>query len=278
MDKHFFYGKRETDKGVALVPLHPSDSELDSSDDDTRDETVHADTSEARPSQDYSVTSSPDRSATTSLERGRLSLSASRSCPPSRKAKGRNRVLVPVSDDEDDSDKAIADVMPLKRFQALRRYVHFANNLDNGTNSDRFWKVRPLFENLREQFLKIPAERKQSIDEVMVAYKGTRAGNLRQYVSNKPDKWGFKIFCRSSSTGIIHDMLLYQGSSTFFNVSLSSEEQGLLLGAKVVLALSRTIDEPQHSVLFFDNFSTNYNLIEFMKAELNISLRRHSSC
>ncbi|KAH8041138.1 hypothetical protein HPB51_013798 [Rhipicephalus microplus] len=104
----------------------------------------------------------------------------------------------------------------------------------------------------------------------MVAYKGTRAGNLRQYVSNKPDKWGFKIFCRSSSTEIIHDMLLYQGSSTFFNVSLSSQEQSLLLGAKVVLTLSRTTDKPHHSVLFFDNFFTNYNLIEFMKAELNI--------
>lgn len=38
----------------------------------------------------------------------------------------------------------VAEVMPLKRFQALRRYVHFANNLDDGTNSDRFSKVRPL--------------------------------------------------------------------------------------------------------------------------------------
>ncbi|KAH6935699.1 hypothetical protein HPB50_008182 [Hyalomma asiaticum] len=74
----------------------------------------------------------------------------------------------------------VADVMPLKRFQALRRYVHFANNLDNGIDSDRLSKVLPLFENLREQFLKIPAERKHSIDEVVVAYKGTRAGNLRE--------------------------------------------------------------------------------------------------
>lgn len=373
MDKDIFYGKRKTERGVAVVPLHPSDSELDSSDDDTSDETVHADTSVAPASQEDSVTSTPDRLTRMSLERCRRSLSASSSCPPSKKAKGRNRVLVPVSDD-DDSDKPskgpskklrkwdkvdipnikvpekihgpvsevkspyayftfmftdklvdlitfqtnlystqqqgksiatnaeeirrflgilvlmgvykfpsledywsldgrfppVADVMPLKRFQALRRYVHFANNLDQGSNSDRFSKVRPLFQNLREQFLKIPAERKQSIDEVMVAYKGTRAGNLRQYVSNKPDKWGFKIFCRSSSTGFIHDMLLYQGSSTFFNVSLSSKEQSLLLGAKVVLTLSRTIDEPQHSVLFFDNFFTNYDLIQLMKAELDI--------
>ncbi|KAL3195873.1 hypothetical protein MRX96_045483, partial [Rhipicephalus microplus] len=106
MDKDIFYGMRGTDRGVALVPLHPSGSELDSSDDDTSDETVHADASEAPPRQDHSMTSSPDRSTTASPERCRLSLSASRSCPPSKKAKGRNRALAPVSDDEDDSDKA----------------------------------------------------------------------------------------------------------------------------------------------------------------------------
>ncbi|MPC73199.1 hypothetical protein E2C01_067520 [Portunus trituberculatus] len=27
----------------------------------------------------------------------------------------------------------------------------------------------------------------------MVAYKGTIAGNLCQYVAKKPDKWGYKL-------------------------------------------------------------------------------------
>ncbi|KAH9366526.1 hypothetical protein HPB48_010320 [Haemaphysalis longicornis] len=139
--------------------------------------------------------------------------------------------------------------MPLKRFQALRCYVPFANNLDQGTNRERLSNVRPLYENLREQFLKIPAQRKQSIYEAMVAYEGTCAGNLPQYASNKPEKWGFKIFCRSSSTGFFHDVLLYQATRTFFNVSLSSKEHNLHLGAKVLLTLSRTIGAPQHSVL-----------------------------
>ncbi len=59
------------------------------------------------------------------------------------------------------------------------------------------------------------------VDEVMIGYKGTRAGILHQYIENKPDEWGFKVFCRASSSGIIHDLLLYQGASTFFNVTLS---------------------------------------------------------
>ncbi len=73
------------------------------------------------------------------------------------------------------------------------------------------------------------------VDEVMIRYKGTRVGILRQYIGNKPDKWGFKFFCRASSSGIIHDLLLYQGASTFFNVALSEEEQMLSFVAKVFL-------------------------------------------
>ncbi|CAB4061517.1 unnamed protein product [Lepeophtheirus salmonis] len=63
---------------------------------------------------------------------------------------------------------------------------------------------------LREQCLLIPSTYKHSIDEVIVVYKGTRAGPLRQYIANKADKWGFKLFNRASSCGIIHDLLMYQ--------------------------------------------------------------------
>uniref|UniRef100_A0A8D0A246 PiggyBac transposable element-derived protein domain-containing protein n=1 Tax=Sander lucioperca TaxID=283035 RepID=A0A8D0A246_SANLU len=105
----------------------------------------------------------------------------------------------------------IADIMPQKRFKQLRHYIHFNDNQQCDGSPDRFYKIRPLFEMLRKQCLLIPSTYKHSVDEVMVSYKGTRAGNLRQYIANKPDKWGFKVFCRASSSGIIHDLLLYQG-------------------------------------------------------------------
>uniref|UniRef100_A0A8C1CNC5 PiggyBac transposable element-derived protein domain-containing protein n=1 Tax=Cyprinus carpio carpio TaxID=630221 RepID=A0A8C1CNC5_CYPCA len=135
----------------------------------------------------------------------------------------------------------IADIMPRKRFQLLRRYIHFNDNQQCNENPDRFYKIRPLFDMLRNQCLLIPSTYKHSVDEVMIGYKGTRAGSLRQYIGNKPDKWGFKVFCRASSSGIIHDLLMYQGASTFFNVTLSEEEQMLPLGAKVVTTLCKTI-------------------------------------
>ncbi|XP_058602618.1 uncharacterized protein LOC131521686 [Onychostoma macrolepis] len=131
--------------------------------------------------------------------------------------------------------------MPRKRFQLLRRYVHFDDNQQCSENPDRFDKIRPHFEMLRKQCLLIPSTYKHSVDEVMIRYKGTRAGTLCQYIGNKPDKWGFKAFCRASSSGIIHDLLLYQGASTFFNVALIKiilfmyTSIKLTLGASVVL-------------------------------------------
>lgn len=164
----------------------------------------------------------------------------------------------------------IADIMPRKRFQLLRRFIHFNDNQQCNDSPDRFYKIRPLFEMLRERCLLIPSTHKHSVDEVMVAYKGTRAGTLRQYIANKPNKWGFKLFCRASSSGIIHDLLLYQGVSTFFNIALSEQEQTLLLGAKVVTTLCKTIKEPQLSVVFFDNYFTSFSLVQNLHTSLGV--------
>ncbi|XP_054602416.1 piggyBac transposable element-derived protein 2-like [Nothobranchius furzeri] len=164
----------------------------------------------------------------------------------------------------------IADIMPKKRFQLLRRFIHFNDNQQCNNSGDRFNKIRPLFDMLREQCLQIPSTYKHSVDEVMVAYKGTRAGNLHQYIANKPYKWGFKLFCRASSSGIIHDLLLYQGASTFFNTTLSEEEQMLPLGAKVVTTLCKTITQPRLSVVFCDNYFTSFKLVKYLDTSLGV--------
>ncbi|KAK7880575.1 hypothetical protein WMY93_032787 [Mugilogobius chulae] len=164
----------------------------------------------------------------------------------------------------------IADIMPKRRFTLLQRYIHFNDDQQCDGSLDRFYKIRPLFEMLRKQCLLIPSTYKHSVDEVMVSYNGTRAGNVRQYVANKPDKCGFKVFCRASSSGIIHDLLLYQGPSTFFNVDLSEEEQELPLASKVVTTLCKTISQPRISVVFCDNYFTSFDLVLSLHVNLGI--------
>ncbi|RXM27468.1 hypothetical protein EOD39_10772 [Acipenser ruthenus] len=90
----------------------------------------------------------------------------------------------------------VADVVPVKRFRLLSMSIHFNNNTQYNNSLGCFFKIRPVFDMLHQQCLLIPPTYKQSVDEVMVAYKGTRAGNLWQYTANKPDKWGYKLFCQ----------------------------------------------------------------------------------
>ena len=99
---------------------------------------------------------------------------------------------------EDTRVMQVAEFMSSKRFRTIRSFLHFNNNENfvAGTTTDRFFKIRPLIASITEQFLKVKETPTQSIDEVMVAYKGTRTGNLMQYICTKPDKWGLKLFCR----------------------------------------------------------------------------------
>lgn len=162
----------------------------------------------------------------------------------------------------------IADVMTLKKFQQIRRYIHFNDNLlDDG---DRYFKVRPLIEKVRANFLRVPHETRFSIDEMMVPYKGKKAGNRKQYIKSKPRKWGYKIFVRAGVSGFIYDFLVYGGEDTFRYHLFSPEEMSLGFGAKVVFSLCKTIPDPACSVVYFDNFFTSLELIHMLRYNMGI--------
>uniref|UniRef100_A0A6P7GBR4 PiggyBac transposable element-derived protein 1-like isoform X1 n=1 Tax=Diabrotica virgifera virgifera TaxID=50390 RepID=A0A6P7GBR4_DIAVI len=85
----------------------------------------------------------------------------------------------------------IADIMPLKKYQEIRCYLYFVDN--NSISDDRFYKIRPVMDHVRRNFLKIQEER-MSIDEMMVPYKGKKAGW----------QWGFKLFLRCVISGMVY--------------------------------------------------------------------------
>ena len=161
----------------------------------------------------------------------------------------------------------VADYMSSKRFRLMRARIHFNDNQQASGTADRFFKVRPVITSITNNFLRIPETPHQSVDEVMVAYKGTRAGNLRQYIQNKPHKWGYKFFCRASIDGIIHDILMYQGQTTFTThpVQLSEEEKSMNMSAKVVLTLVQTLKHPERKSVYADNFFTSIGLVEHLR-------------
>ncbi|XP_026746467.1 piggyBac transposable element-derived protein 3-like [Trichoplusia ni] len=163
----------------------------------------------------------------------------------------------------------ISDVMTLKKFQLIRRYIHFNDNLKD--DGDRYYKIRPLVEKVRRNYASnIPEGKRFSIDEMMVPYKGTRAGSRKQYVRNKPKKWGFKFFVRASPSGLVHDFIIYGGEDTFRHHTFSEKEKGMGLGAKVVIALAKSIKQKPCSVLYFDNFFTSIELMHHLRNEYGI--------
>ena len=160
----------------------------------------------------------------------------------------------------------VADVMSSKRFKLIRSMLHFNNNENLGDSTDRFFKILPLFSSIVRQFQLVKATPTQSVDEVMVAYKGTRAGNLRQYIQNKPDKWGYKLFCRASIDGFIHDILMYQGDPTFssHHVQLNEEETNFLVSSKTLVVLAKSLKNPSQSTIYADNYFT-IELVEYLR-------------
>ena len=87
----------------------------------------------------------------------------------------------------------IANVMGLTRFEILKRYFHVNDNSEQparGPDFDRLYKVRPLIDSVLTSCHKIPQEENHSIDDQMIPTKGR--SSLRQYLPNKPHKWGKK--------------------------------------------------------------------------------------
>ncbi|XP_042355550.1 piggyBac transposable element-derived protein 3-like [Plectropomus leopardus] len=161
----------------------------------------------------------------------------------------------------------VANLMSSKRFSLMKRLVHFNDNTQIPGTIDQFFKIRPLFSLLNAAFRSAPQTPKQSVDEVMVAYKGKTAGNLRQYIKNKPHQWGFKLFTRASENGFIHDMVLYQGKTTqaAHDVPLTSEQQAMGATSQIVSVLFSTISSSTTTAIFANNCFTSLELVRNLK-------------
>ena len=83
----------------------------------------------------------------------------------------------------------IADViMPVKRFEQIKRFVHLNNNMQMSKEClDKLFKIRPLIDVLKERFQMIAPTENLCIDKQMVPFKGR--SKLKQYNPQKPKKW-----------------------------------------------------------------------------------------
>lgn len=149
----------------------------------------------------------------------------------------------------------IAEVMPVKRFKKILENIHFNDNSTHVPRTapgyDKLHKVRPIVDmlnaNIGNKCLYIPSSY-VVVDKSMIRFKGRSA--IKQYMSLKPIKWGYKVWCiADSSSGFV--FAIYTGKS---------DSKGDTLGERVVLNL--TTDVRSGSLVTFKNFFTSVALME----------------
>ncbi|KAK0040658.1 PiggyBac transposable element-derived protein 3 [Biomphalaria pfeifferi] len=149
---------------------------------------------------------------------------------------------------------AIADYMSRNMFEDIGRFIHFNDNSKVITNRkdqnyDSLYKIRPLLEKLRQQCLLVAPKQRQSIDEQMFPFKGRN--RLRQYLPNKPKRWGFKVIARCCSrTGFTHDFTLYEGKAP----ELAEGESVGYQPADFVILLCKSLSQQRNYIIYFDNW------------------------
>ncbi|XP_065070858.1 uncharacterized protein LOC135695640, partial [Rhopilema esculentum] len=95
---------------------------------------------------------------------------------------------------------------------------------------DKLFKVRPVIDSVQNKCRKVPQEEKHSIDEQIIPTKGRSP--IRQYIPNKPHKWGIKVWARCGVSGIVYDFDVYTGASPNGNLDESLQNFGVGVSSK----------------------------------------------
>lgn len=152
------------------------------------------------------------------------------------------------------------ETMSRDRFFQLRNNLHCVNNLDIPVNcEDKLYKVRPLYDAIRNRCTELHLEENLCIDEQIVPFRGHLS--IKQYVKGKPTPWGVKIFVLCGRSGMAYDFVIYQGASTGLNLE---NLKTFGLGATVILHLSERIQEDGHK-LYFDNYFSSFQLLQVLR-------------
>ena len=145
----------------------------------------------------------------------------------------------------------IADAMPVNRFEQILSYIHFVGNFSHDPeNVDKFSKVRPVFDALKETFRStVDPEEFQSIDKQMIPYKGRLS--VKQHITKKPKPWGVKVWVRAGSSGYMYRSEAYQGPA-----GGRGQISQLGMAGDVIMHLCDDIQQKNYKVFFNNLFCT----------------------
>lgn len=105
----------------------------------------------------------------------------------------------------------------------------------------------------------VPPEESLSVDEQMCATKARHF--LKQYMPEKPHKWGYKLFVLSGVSGFAYNVEVYTGLENDPILRAEKGEPDLGGSSNVVVRLARVIPNNCHYKLYFDNYYSSIPLL-----------------
>lgn len=158
----------------------------------------------------------------------------------------------------------VRGAMRRARFEQITSNVHLVDNTtlvtDKASNEyDKIAKVRWLLDGFVSTCKRLyRCERHICVDEIMIPYRGRRC-NIKQYMRNKPIKYGIKVWCcATSKSRFVYDLQVYTGRK-----GKKAEKD---LGLKVVKALVADLKGLGH-VVVTNRFFTSPKLFDELLQE-----------
>ena len=150
-------------------------------------------------------------------------------------------------------NELVCSLMSCDRFEEIMKYIHFNDNTHLDPE-DKYSKVRPLMDHLNMKFVDtFCREEELDVDESMVPYYGRHG--CKQFIWNKPIRFGYKIWCLNAPLDYLVKFIPYQRKG-----SVTDKELGL--GSSVVVDFLSLLSEEDKYKVYFDNFFTSLKLVD----------------
>ena len=159
----------------------------------------------------------------------------------------------------------ISQCFTRNRFMEILRYFHITPPDISSLNVPPLGKVQPLLDSLNQSFATFYKPGKElTVDEAMVGFKGRSA--MKQYIPNKPTKWGYKVWCLSSNNYLL-SFKVYEGAREG-NASLSASDAVLHLvrpyqNHNRVLYMDRLFTSPELLTTLLENRTRGCGTVRF---------------
>ncbi|XP_051864255.1 piggyBac transposable element-derived protein 3-like [Drosophila albomicans] len=160
----------------------------------------------------------------------------------------------------------IQTCMTRSRFEAIKKYFSLRDERERIKKGepgyDPLFRTRKLVDCLNKRFDSVPKYARLCVDEQMCSTKIKH--HLRQYMPNKPLKWGIKLFVLCDSFGYAYRFEIYSGAG---DTVVLPGHPDLGASANIVVRLTQTVETFKNHIIYFDNFYTSLPLMVYLRAK-----------